>query len=123
MRARRRRRRWSAPAARGVCAVCRDEESLIGGGRNTWLVVGRDPGRPGLPPGSGEPYLVAYLYDDTDGGEEVTVTRAPRPADRWHVVAGDGTGCERHLTPAVDGLAGCVEAVADWAAGPVPARH
>ena len=110
-------------AAWGVCAVCRDGAGRFGGGRDTWLVVGRGQGRLGLAAGSGEPYLVVFLYDDTDVGEEIAVTRAPRPADRWHVVAGDGTGCERHLTPAVGDLAAFVGAVADWAAGPVPARH
>jgi len=66
---------------------------------------------------------VIYLHNDTDGGDEVTVARAPRPGDRWHVITGDGTGPERPLTLATDDLTECVQAVADWVAGPGPARR
>ncbi|MFJ3183882.1 hypothetical protein ACIPJN_36605 [Streptomyces sp. NPDC086796] len=103
----------------------RDEESLIGGDRNTWLVIGHDQNRPGFPRMLAEPYVVLYLAADSeDDDEEITVTRAPADGDVWDVVRGDGTGAERTLmTRPVDQLAACVEAIADWLTAPQVANY
>ncbi|MFF8287438.1 hypothetical protein ACF06W_32625 [Streptomyces albus] len=87
---------------------------------NTWLVVGRDQTRRGFPRMLAEPYVVLYLYSDTDE-EEITVDRAPATGDEWTVLAGDGTGAERELiTRPADQFAECVEAIADWVTDPLP---
>ncbi|MGW1037529.1 hypothetical protein [Streptomyces antibioticus] len=96
----------------------RDEESMIGGDRNTWLVIGHDQNRPGFPRMLAAPYVVLYLYTGPED-EEITVTRAPADGDVWDVVRGDGTGAEcTLLTRPVDQLAACVEAIADWLTTP-----
>ncbi|MCX4411648.1 hypothetical protein OG840_61905 [Streptomyces sp. NBC_01764] len=95
-----------------------DDESMIGGDRNTWLVVGYDQTRKGFPRMLAEPYVVLYLYGDTDE-EEITVDRAPATGDEWTVLVGDGTGVERELiTCPADQFADCVEAIADWLTDP-----
>ncbi|MFF4173648.1 hypothetical protein [Streptomyces sp. NPDC001744] len=83
---------------------------------NTWLAIGHDQTRAGFPRMLAEPYVVLYLYTDSDGeDEEITVTRAPADGDVWDVVRGDGTGAEcAVMTRPADQLAACVEAIADW---------
>ncbi|MCX4682571.1 hypothetical protein OG413_46155 [Streptomyces sp. NBC_01433] len=105
-----------ALAAWGIAAHQDDDAG------NTWLVIGRDQTRRGFPRMLTEPYVVLYLYNDTDADEEeITVTRAPRDGDRWHLLAGDGLGAERELmTPPADRLAECVEAIAEWVTDPLP---
>ncbi|MGW2109919.1 hypothetical protein [Streptomyces sp. NPDC001948] len=84
----------------------------------TWLVIGHNQARAGFPRMIAEPYVVLYLYSDSDD-EEITVTRAPADGDVWDVVRGDGTGAECSLlTRPVDQLAACVEAIADWITTP-----
>lgn len=42
-----------------------------------------------------------------------------RPADRWKLLTGDGTGADQDwMTQPVDQLASCVEAIADWLTKP-----
>ncbi|MER6744978.1 hypothetical protein ABT394_29840, partial [Streptomyces halstedii] len=85
---------------------------------NTWLAIGHDQTRAGFPHMLAEPYVVLYLYNDTDE-EEITVTRAPADGDVWDVVRGDGTGAEcTLLTRPADQLTACVEAIADWITTP-----
>ncbi|MFE2684528.1 hypothetical protein [Streptomyces mirabilis] len=106
-----------ALAAWGITAH-RDEESMIGGDRNTWLVVGHNQTRKGFPRMLAEPYVVLYLYSNTDE-EEITVDRAPATGDEWTVLAGDGTGAERELmTRPADQFADCAEAIAEWITAP-----
>ncbi|MFD4412416.1 hypothetical protein [Streptomyces sp. NPDC058475] len=109
----------SALAEWGITAH-QDEESMIGGDRNTWLVVGYDQTRKGFPRMLAEPYVVLYLYSDTDE-EEITVDRAPASGDEWTVLVGDSTGAEYELiTRPADRFAECVEAIADWVTNPLP---
>ncbi|MFD8597637.1 hypothetical protein ACFV1L_21805 [Kitasatospora sp. NPDC059646] len=101
----------AALAAHGLTAEY-DDESMIGGERNTWLVV-RHPHDP-------EPYLVLFLAED---GDEITVTRAPRPGDRWRVIACGSPEGERNLiTRPAEQLAAVAEAAAAWAAAPAAAE-
>jgi hypothetical protein len=107
-----------ALAAWGITAHL-DEESMIGGARNTWLVVGYDQTRRGFPRMLAGPYIVLYLYREAP--EEITVSRAPVSGDEWVVIAGDGTGAERELmTRPADQFAECVEAIAEWVTNPLP---
>ncbi|MFC1435322.1 hypothetical protein ACEZDB_32250 [Streptacidiphilus sp. N1-3] len=107
-----------ALAAWGITAHA-DEESMIGGDRNTWLIVGYNQTRNSFPDMHTEPYAVLYLYNDTDEEEELTIDRAPRPGDCWYVHVGDGTGHERLLlTCPADQLDECVDAVAEWITTP-----
>ncbi|WP_033356004.1 hypothetical protein [Kitasatospora aureofaciens] len=112
-----------ALAERGITAY-EDGESMIEGGRNSWLIVGYDQTRKGFPISADEPYIVLYLYAETTEDEEVTVARAPRTGDRWHLLAADATGNERPLmTPMAFRLAEVIEAIAEWVTGPRPTRH
>ncbi|MEU6071894.1 hypothetical protein ABZ864_47625 [Streptomyces sp. NPDC047082] len=96
-----------------------DDEPLIGGTRNTWLVIGYDQLRPGFPHMLDDPYIVLYLYREEP--EEITVTRAPANGDHWHVIVGDVNGAERELmTRPADQLPDCVQAIADWVTNPLP---
>jgi hypothetical protein len=107
-----------ALAAWGIAAHP-DEESMIGGDRNSWLIVGYNQTCRSFPNIHTEPYAVLYLYNDTDEEEELTIDRAPRPGDCWYVHAGDGTGHERLLlTCPADQLDECVDAVAEWITTP-----
>ncbi|MEV4559014.1 hypothetical protein AB0K51_18780 [Kitasatospora sp. NPDC049285] len=106
-----------ALAAWGITAYT-DDESMIGGSRNSWVVVDYDQTRPDSPCEPDGPYAVLYLYSDADG-EEITVERAPRPGDAWHAHRGDGTGAEYDLLarPA-DRLGECIDAIAEWITAP-----
>ncbi|MDG5807882.1 hypothetical protein P9869_35600 [Streptomyces ossamyceticus] len=94
-----------------------DDESLIGGARNSWLVISRDQTTDGMPR-EDEPYIVLGLAN-VDDDEWPMAQRPPaRPADEWRVLLGDGNGRERDVMarPAgsANGLADCVAAVAEW---------
>ncbi|MFD0253683.1 hypothetical protein ACFVGX_22515 [Streptomyces sp. NPDC127113] len=89
---------------------------------NTWLAIGYDQTRKGFPRMLSEPYVVLYLYSDTDE-EEITVDRAPVTGDEWTVLAWNGSGPERELiTRPADRFAECVEAIADWVTSPLADR-
>ncbi|MFD8415446.1 hypothetical protein ACFV2Q_27410 [Streptomyces sp. NPDC059650] len=75
-------------AAHGVMTPHLDEDTFIGGHRNTWLVIGLSDGD--FPDMGEQPHIVAYLHDPADG-DEVTVERAAvRPADEWCILIGTG---------------------------------
>ncbi|GAB2718141.1 hypothetical protein [Kitasatospora kifunensis] len=95
-----------------------DEESMIGGDRNSWLVVAHDQGNPAFPSMlDGDPYVVVFLYSEDE--DEITVDRAPRPGDVWHVAVGDGTGRECTLPPRpAEQLGACIEDIAEWVTAP-----
>lgn len=98
-----------------------DDESLIGGGRNSWLVIGRDQTTDGMP-GEDAPYIVLSLSNDEDD-EWPTAQRPPaRPADEWQVLLEDSNGNEwavmKRPAGSADGLADCVEAIVTWVTDP-----
>ncbi|MDW8803648.1 hypothetical protein P1P68_02210 [Streptomyces scabiei] len=97
-----------------------DDESMIGGARNTWLVIGRDQ-TTGNVPEENQPYIVLGLSSNDDD-EWPTAERPPaRPSDEWRVLLNDGTGHERDvMTRPADGLADCIEAIATWVTDPFP---
>ncbi len=85
----------------------------------SWLIIGWDQSAARFPHMLAEPYMVLYLYNDAD--DDLTITRPPVQGDRWHVVAGDGTGVERTLTTYQAGhLDECVTAIAEWVTDPLP---
>ncbi|MFE1289723.1 hypothetical protein [Streptomyces sp. NPDC058751] len=93
------------------------DESLIGGHRNTWLVISSDQTTNGVPDQSC-PYVALYVY--TDEHDEVWVHRPiVSPFDCWHVVVGNGTDREQldftARAPEIDRVA---ERIADWLTAP-----
>ncbi|MEU6946597.1 hypothetical protein ABZ957_15415 [Streptomyces sp. NPDC046316] len=64
-----------------------DEDTFIGGHRNSWLVVGLSDGE--FPHVQEQPYVLVCLHDPADG-DEVTVERAARAGDEWSTVIGTG---------------------------------
>ncbi|MET7490593.1 hypothetical protein [Streptomyces sp. NPDC005538] len=77
---------------------------------NTWMVIGPDK----FFPGEGVTYGVLFLYNphSDQGGEEITVDRAPISSDVWRVDVGDGAGGEHNLMERpVDQFTDCVEAI------------
>jgi hypothetical protein len=93
-----------------------DDEPLIGGQRNTWLVINSDQRAAEMD--MSRPYLVLYVYTDAD--DEVWLHKPiESPFDSWHILAGDGTGKEwltlTERTPRIDRVA---EFVADWLTAP-----
>ncbi|WP_330335792.1 hypothetical protein OHS33_39355 (plasmid) [Streptomyces sp. NBC_00536] len=69
----------------------RDEDTLIGGHRNSWLIIGPHDGE--FPNMEEQPYILAHLHNPADS-DEVTVDRPIRPADEWMTVVGPGNPSE-----------------------------
>ncbi|MFF9192710.1 hypothetical protein [Streptomyces rochei] len=93
-----------------------DDEPLIGGARNSWLIINSDQRTTEMD--MSRPYVVLYVY--TDEGAEVWVHEPiTSPFDSWHVVVGDGTGKESidftARTPQIDEAAAFI---ADWLTTP-----
>lgn len=104
-----------ALAERGITAH-RDHDA-----GNTWLVIARDQAHRGVPDLPTKPYAVLYLHNESsdDGGEEISVTRAPMTGDHWRVLTSDGTGPERELvTLPADQLTACIDAITAWMTTP-----
>ncbi|MEU3497588.1 hypothetical protein ABZ747_29365 [Kitasatospora cineracea] len=94
-----------------------DDYSMIGGEWNTWLVVSQDRNSANFPAMDAEPHVLLYLYNEED--DEITVDRAPRPGDDWHMVACDGAGKERTVYTVDGNEARCCAAyVAEWVSSP-----
>ncbi|MFI0141586.1 hypothetical protein [Streptomyces luteogriseus] len=93
-----------------------DDEPLLDGGRNTWLVIPRDQGAGKTSAG---PYMVLALYNEDDDEWPMDQRPPVRPGDEWRVEVGDGNGVEKGLMerPA-DRLADCVEVIANWLTDP-----
>lgn len=64
-----------------------DEDTFIGGHRNSWLVVGLADGE--FPDMAEQPYVLVTLDDPADG-DEVTVERPVKATDQWTTVIGTG---------------------------------
>lgn len=96
-----------------------DEESLSGGHKNTWLIVGSDQSTDDFPD-MRRPYVVLYVY--TDVHDEVWVHRPiESPFDTWHVVVGEGMGDDEGtpreqlaFTALTPGIAEVAEHIANW---------
>ncbi|MGN9763100.1 hypothetical protein [Streptomyces sp. SD31] len=94
------------------------DEPLLDGGRNTWLAIPRDQSTGELPD-EPSPYMVLALYNDNDDEWPMDQRPPVRPGDEWHVDVSDGDGIEKGLmTRPVDGLADCVEVIANWLTDP-----
>ncbi|MDX3205076.1 hypothetical protein [Streptomyces scabiei] len=85
---------------------------------NTWLVISSDQAATTLTATGRVPYVLLSLHNSDD--DEWVLDRPPvRPADRWKLLTGDGTGAEQDwMTQPVDQFASCVEAIADWLTKP-----
>jgi hypothetical protein len=102
-----------------------DEESLIGGHKNTWLIIGSDQSAGGFPD-MRRPYVVLYVY--TDENDEVWVHQPiESPFDSWHVVVGSGTSAstgtstgreQLDFTERTPGIAQVAEHIANWLTTP-----
>ncbi|MFF4276218.1 hypothetical protein [Streptomyces sp. NPDC001536] len=98
-----------------------DVESLIGGHKNTWLIIGSDQSDDF--PDMRRPYVVLYVY--TDPSDEIWVDKPIESRfDSWHVVVGDGTGpCggeHTAFTARTPGIAEVAEFIAGWLTAPQP---
>ncbi|MFI8365261.1 hypothetical protein ACIGD1_34555 [Streptomyces sp. NPDC085612] len=106
-------------AAQGV-SPHRDEDSLIGGQCNSWLVIGLSDGD--FPNMAEQPYMLAVLYDPADP-DEVTIDRPVKAADEWSTVSGTGTSeAEGVLMPGRSfpghDMAALAAYIADWRRNP-----
>ncbi|MEV6357979.1 hypothetical protein [Streptomyces hydrogenans] len=72
-----------------------DEDTFIGGHRNSWLVVGLADGE--FPDMAEQPYVLVTLDDPADG-DEVTVERPVKATDQWTTVIGTGDPSARSET-------------------------
>ncbi|MFE2314140.1 hypothetical protein ACFXC8_13255 [Streptomyces sp. NPDC059441] len=95
-----------------------DDEPLLDGGRNTWLVIPRDQAAGQMSEG---PYLVLALYNGDDDEWPMDQRPPVRRGDEWRVDIGDGGGIEKGLMdrPA-ERLADCIERIAEWVTNPLP---
>ena len=97
---------------RGITAHVDDDAG------NTWLVIACDQTGARYPDMLNGPYMALSVYN---GDEDVWAMDRPpvRPADRWHVLLGDGTGTHKTLVTRPTGqLDHCVTVIADWLAKP-----
>lgn len=112
-------------AAHGVMTPHLDEDTFIGGHRNSWLVVGLSDGD--FPNMQEQPYVLVTLHDPADG-DEVTVERAARAADEWSTVIGTGNpsaGARAEISgrsfPGAD-VAAVAAYIAQWRRNPYAVR-
>ncbi|MFG3132916.1 hypothetical protein ACGFZU_35110 [Streptomyces tendae] len=92
-----------------------DDEPLIGGARNSWLIINSDQRTTEMD--MSRPYVALYVYTD---GDEVWVHQPiTSPFDSWHVVVGDGTGKESlDFTTRTPGITEAAAFIADWLTAP-----